>query len=357
MTFEEFFKKKRIDLDAFQLGNPGLLSEFKTHFEQMGEKSFDHTKKYWFNKLRGEYHLAAEVKTEKPKIENQLAEQTVTDSINEAAEAPAPKTGFTPRYKAAAVPSPPSTEAKAEELRADETPAPAAPKPGFTPRFKAGATKPVEAPAEEKSEETPAATPPKTGFTPRFKAGVTKPSETTPGENKSEVAPETEKPKVGFTPRFKAGVTKPVETASEVKAEETVTETPSAPEATEKPKGFTPRFKAGVTKPAEAVIEEKKEEPVIQTPSAAEPLVEKPKVGFTPRFKAGVTKAEETSSGEKKEEPLAETPVVKAQNTLSDDSSLEENKAEPIEAAKPKVGFTPRFKAGVTKQKPPTKPE
>ena len=38
MTFEEFFKKKRIDLDALQAAEPALFSEFKTHFEQMGEK-------------------------------------------------------------------------------------------------------------------------------------------------------------------------------------------------------------------------------------------------------------------------------------------------------------------------------
>jgi hypothetical protein len=62
MTFEEFFKKKRIDLAALQSGEPGLFSEFRKHFEQMGEKSFDHTKKYWFNKLRLQYHLAPELK-------------------------------------------------------------------------------------------------------------------------------------------------------------------------------------------------------------------------------------------------------------------------------------------------------
>ena len=65
MTFEEFFKKKRIDLPALEKAEPALLSEFKTHFEQMGEKSFDHTKKYWFNKLRLTYHLAPEPKSGK----------------------------------------------------------------------------------------------------------------------------------------------------------------------------------------------------------------------------------------------------------------------------------------------------
>jgi len=109
MTFEEFFKKKRIDLDALEKGDPALFSEFKTHYHQMGEKSFDHTKKYWFNKIRRQYQLAPEIKTEKPKIENQLAEQTVTEALIEesaAAKVTAPKLGFVPKFKAASIPKP-----------------------------------------------------------------------------------------------------------------------------------------------------------------------------------------------------------------------------------------------------------
>ena len=51
MTFEDFLRRKKSTWRLEQ-GEPALFSEFKTHFEQMGEKSFDHTKKYWFNKLR-----------------------------------------------------------------------------------------------------------------------------------------------------------------------------------------------------------------------------------------------------------------------------------------------------------------
>jgi len=213
MTFEEFFKKKRIDLAALQLGEPALFSEFKIHYEQMGEKSFDYTKKYWFNKVRRQYNLPPEVKTEKPKIENQLAEQTINESLSEMT-VPMPKVGFTPRFKAAAPPKP------------------------------AGETQ------EEKKEEAPIATPPKVGFTPRFKAGVTKPVEAPSKEKKTEEAPIEDKPKVGFTPRFKAGVTKPAETSVEEKKEGTLTE--------DKPKiGFIPRFKGGVTKPAPPTPPEK----------------------------------------------------------------------------------------------------
>src|SRR5471030_2126234 len=126
MTFEEFFTKKRIDLAAFEKGEPALFSEFKTHYHQMGEKSFDHTKKYWFNKIRRKYQLAPEIKTEKPKIENQLAEQTVTEAIIEGSAvpaAPAPKLGFVPKFKAANIPRPVSEEKPVANDTAAETPA------------------------------------------------------------------------------------------------------------------------------------------------------------------------------------------------------------------------------------------
>lgn len=184
MTFEDFFRKKKIDLAALGKAEPALLAEFRIHFEQMGEKSFDHTKKYWFNKLRLIYHLAPEVKEEKVAIENPLAEQTIADTLSETAAPPA-------------------------NVR-------------FKPRFKAGMTsKPAETPAPEaeKPVETPAATTPKPGFTPRFKADVTKPAEPTPElkkEPKTEPPAEEKpaesdrpKPAVGFKPRFNMKNIKP----------------------------------------------------------------------------------------------------------------------------------------------------
>src|ERR1700761_8070676 len=120
MTFEEFFKKKKISLDALQVAEPGLFSEFKIHFEAMGEKSFDHTKKYWFNKLRLQYPAPIEQKTEKVKIDNPLAEQTITESLEQTVTAPKP--GFTPRFKAAG--PKPTEENPVEEKATEETPTP-----------------------------------------------------------------------------------------------------------------------------------------------------------------------------------------------------------------------------------------
>lgn len=241
MTFEEFFKKKKISLPLLQDAEPGLFTEFERHFAQMGEKSFDHTKKYWFNKLRRSFPLPPEVKAEKLVIENPLAEQTIIEALTEPA-APAPSVGFKPRFKAANSPKP--TEEKAEEETANAEGKPAdkttSPTVGFKPRFKSSmVAKPVEK-AEEKPVEASAATEippaeeapkPTVGFKPRFKASmVTKPAaeQTTPVEDKAVEMPE-EKPEetspdtpadsspkpVGFKPRFNAAKMKPKEPGAE----------------------------------------------------------------------------------------------------------------------------------------------
>ena len=135
MTFEEFFKKKKIDLAALEKAEPALFSEFKTHYEQMGEKSFDHTKKFWFNKLRLLYLLPPDVKTEKPVIENQLAEQTVAESLTETPASPSPKLGFVPKFKAASMPKPAVAEEKKEDTEIPPSEEREVAKPAYKPRF------------------------------------------------------------------------------------------------------------------------------------------------------------------------------------------------------------------------------
>lgn len=246
MTFDEFFKKKRIDLVALEKAEPGLFNEFKNHFGQMGEKSFDHTKKYWFNKTRRQFPLAPEVKTEKPQIANPLAEQTITDSLTETpALAATPKVGFTPRFKAAAAPLP-----AVEDKKSEETPAAAtSPKIGFTPKFRASSPpKPV---TDDKKEELPSsveATLPAAenaaakpaGFVPRFKmkpkAGA---EESTPAENAA--APQSAESvpvKPAYKPRFV-----PPKPKAEIKEESPAADdTPAATENTEKKPAYKPRF-------------------------------------------------------------------------------------------------------------------
>ncbi len=304
MTFEEFFKKKKISLTAFEQGEPELFSEFKIHYDLMGEKSFDHTKKYWFNKLRLRFPAPFEPKVEKVVMENQLAEQTITESLIESS-APAPKVGFKPMFKAKPThgtgsdtknPSPAESATVTPEV--NEAAATKDQNPAFEQEKRAtqqladttARTTDREDSAERLeskpagSAETP--TPPTVGFKPRFKAGVTKPAETEPEKKEEAPAPENPAPalSVGFKPRFKAGVTKPA-APEEPKVEEAPKE-----ENTDQPKpaiGFKPRFKAGVTKPAESEPEKKEEEP---TPLSPDTPASASSIGFKPRFKAGVTK-------------------------------------------------------------------
>jgi hypothetical protein len=236
MTFEEFFKKKKISLVALEQGEPGLFSEFKVHFEKMGEKSFDHTKKYWFNKLRLRFPAPPEPKVEKMVMENPLAEQTVNETLSEKPDAPPASVGFKPRFKAgmtkpaeSAPDATPKPEAE-KPVESTETPAPT-PAVGFKPRFKAGVTKPAEPaqnaePEKPKEDTTQSTPPPALGFKPKFKAGITKPAEpaanneTTPEPEKAaEDAPASPPPALGFKPKFRAGITKPANQSSEQKEE------------------------------------------------------------------------------------------------------------------------------------------
>ena len=235
MEFEEFFRKKKINLQTFEQGEPGLFSEFKLHFGQMGEKSFDHTKKYWFNKLRLRFPAPIEIKVEKEIIENRLAEQTITESLVESTS-PSPSIGFKPKFRAGLTKPAENIEQPKEEIQepvitppatesATETPKPAI---GFKPKFKAGVTKPADPATQsiepekpsEVPEEKPEPTPPALGFKPKFRAGITKPSEPAPEqkvepkseENTTPISPEeNQEAKPAYKPRFNMNKIKPKE--------------------------------------------------------------------------------------------------------------------------------------------------
>jgi hypothetical protein len=245
MEFEEFFKKKRINLDALQKVEPALFSEFKTHYVLMGEKSFDHTKKYWFNKLRLQFPAPAEVKTEKVKIDNPLAEQTITESLLEETATP-PKLGFTPKFKAN-VPKPAVTDTPAETQPEEQPAVSPSPNFGFSPKFKAAS--PPKSATEQtgptKTEETPTTAPaPKLGFTPKFKAANSPKSSTEQAEPvKSEEMPAPPPAhKLGFTPKFKtANMPKPA-TEPEKSADAEEPKDILSPENTEAKPAYKPRF-------------------------------------------------------------------------------------------------------------------
>ncbi|SEL76400.1 hypothetical protein [Parapedobacter koreensis] len=196
MTFEEFFIKKRIDLVQLQCAKPDLYEEFRSHYTLMGEKSFDHTKKYWFNRLRKEYPLteAAAVVTEANVANVPTSEALATGSAATNSSKPS---GFKPRFKAAVTQSAEATEQASPKPVEHGDPKKNAPPTGFKPRFKAGAIPPqtntakiaasnLEKPQGEtttdQSPDSPTTAAKPTGFKPRFKPGVTGKTKDAPEE-------------------------------------------------------------------------------------------------------------------------------------------------------------------------------
>lgn len=173
---------------------PDLYEEFRRDYTQMGEKSFDHTKKYWFNRLRKEFLLEV---IEVPK--------EVPASVPTATGGKGIVSG--------------NTGAKPTGLSSTR---PA----GFKPRFKPGIT------ASAKSTEDPMTHGGDTQSNPQSAAEPTSPAKS-----------------IGFKPRFKAGVTpvKKSDIDEEPNPDAPKPTTESSMETRSKPLGFKPRFKAGKT--------------------------------------------------------------------------------------------------------------
>ncbi|MGB4397723.1 MAG: hypothetical protein WBJ10_00030 [Daejeonella sp.] len=210
MTFEEFITRKKIDLARFKTAEPGLFSEFQSHYSQMGEKSFDHSKKFLFNKLRRAYHLKEEPK---PAVVSQAPEINKIASQAEPLLSPTIEaTVYTPRFRAGGTAKP----AEGKEATSPEK----TPKPAYTPRFKAPAVKSPEnipdpdVPAQTSDLRPPTSDllpteKPKPAYVPRFKAPASKPAE----ETKEEIP--TDKPKPAYVPRFKAPIKPAPDTTNE----------------------------------------------------------------------------------------------------------------------------------------------
>lgn len=331
MTFEEFFKKKRIDLAALQAGEPSLFSEFKKHYELMGEKSFDHTKKYWFNKLRLLYHLAPELKPEKMHLENQLAEQTIVETLTEAI--PVPSVGFKPRFKAGMASKP------AESTSDQKKPSPES-SATLTPEVNEAAEKKEQSPAFQQEKETM-----------QNLADIT-PRTTEEAEAKAES--ETAK-KPGFKPRFnmKMAAAKPAATEQPQTLADLPTPLPTTEDANEKP-AYKPRFSMKtVAKPAETEEKNKEAAPPLENSETTPPPVEPaaPKPGFKPRFnmKMVAPKPAEAPVADENESFVQ----AKAHEPEKAEPEDKETAAPPAENAEEKPAYKPRFNMKNIKPKPP----
>ena len=182
LTIVEFFSKKKINLKAIEKEQPELYLEFARDYGQMGEKSFDHSKKFWFNKLRKQYLLADEPVT----LESKSPTINTAQNIENQTTAAKP-TGFKPKFRAASTSSSPVIPEESNEAivpSADHasnvstnTKESTAAVSGFKPRFKASQ---VPQKTEETSDnpsvephvstEEPGAANKPAGFKPRFKA-------------------------------------------------------------------------------------------------------------------------------------------------------------------------------------------
>lgn len=232
LTFEEFFFKKKIDIAQFKIAEPALFAEFGKHYPLMGEKSFDHTKKYWFNNLRRAYPLQQKPKPHAVQAEaiSQMAIQGIAvaaaQNLNEAIERPKFKEDNLPDLVEENVPEQDVSLAEIEKTIIEDKPEFDIPKPAFKPRFNAKNIKKPEVAVEPENknlepstepkpatENTQPATEPTTkpAFKPRFNMQNIKkePVKTVslnvkPETGTKESEPETENPEP------KAGEAKPV---------------------------------------------------------------------------------------------------------------------------------------------------
>lgn len=310
MTFEEFFTKKKIDIHQLAKAEPELYSEFKSHFTAMGEKSFDHTKKFWFNKLRRLYHLQEPAKAitqmeaqvasqaeplSSPTIEQKPVivgtNQPQTEKESAAGKPAAFKPRFNPRNIPAKTEVSPEKEEQPENTLQPEIPAPAVKKPGFRPRN----IKPVSGMPSEDAQTT------------ESRPGQTVLPDTPQGTNPGNDA---ETPKPAYKPKFN------------------IRNIPKkAPAANEEAEG-----KAGeeaLPKPAEPA----------ETP---EENNEQSRPVYKPKFnmktlpkKPAVTEEQTGGNGQKETVPEQSEPVEQAEQT----EKTEENKEQPKPAYKPKFNM------------------
>jgi hypothetical protein len=237
MTFEEFLSKKKIDLVQFEKAEPVLHSEFKSHFAAMGEKSFDHTKKFWFNKLRRLYHLSPPAKAV-TQVETAIASQAEPLSSPTIEQKPA----FTPRFKSATISK---VKPPAEEQETGKSFAKRVFKPRNIP------VKPAEPPKGSAELETTVN--PASSKAPGFRPNNIKPvaDEISEEDSRQEEKPESTSP--AKVPGFKPRNIKPAQEdaadanrADSRPGQPTVSETPITNPAKQEDaakEGYKPKFK------------------------------------------------------------------------------------------------------------------
>jgi hypothetical protein len=184
MTFEEFLIKKKIDPVQLKNTEQALFSEFNSHFNEMGEKSFDHSKKFWFNKLRRANPLKEEPKPETLKTASPIRKVDLPENTSQSredqisreeagGEITYPKPAFKPRFKANIITPPQQQLSDSVSSIPAEAVDPEKPKPAYKPRFKAAIPVTEELKVENNKEDNPEQIiQPKPAYKPRFKPAM-----------------------------------------------------------------------------------------------------------------------------------------------------------------------------------------
>lgn len=320
MTFEEFFAKKKIDIDQLAKADHGLYTEFKSHFVLMGEKSFDHSKKFWFNRLRRLYHLQQPAKEATTQVETQIASQAepLSSPTIEQAPASAPA-AFKPRFKATNVPAKPEAPGEVADKR-DEVPSEAIPAQAKRPPFKPKNVKPISGAPSEDAQTV----------------------ESRPGQTEVSDTPVTspaaaEKP--AYKPKFN------------------IRNIPKKPAGTEEQSGHTTEEKsfADLNDVPEKIPEQRRDE-VPEVPKIVEQEEVKAKPAYKPRFnlKTISNKAEKEEDKATREpqntpEP-GETTNVQEPPAGTNETSAEDTDVQPSDKPAKPI-YKPRFNAKNIKPK------
>lgn len=141
MSFEAFLKQKLVDSAAFRQQQPEMWESFSGLYEEIGEKSFDLQKKFYFNDLRGLYPLPLAAKEEpKPASTTQRPKLSLKGK-------PRLKPSLKTKSEGASADSPPKPRPKLKLKTREENPLEdASPKPRPKPKLKLKNKPPVDSP-------------------------------------------------------------------------------------------------------------------------------------------------------------------------------------------------------------------
>ncbi len=174
MNFEVFLHKKKIDSERFKAEKPDEWQKLCNLYRLMGEKSFDHQKKFLFNPLRIAFAYSAPIASSSPKEEQPLVkDREIAPKDDTQVTTPPPSMKKPPIKAKPLLP----LENEAENPPVLNTPPPSMKKPPIK-------AKPILAPENEAENPPVLNTPPPSMKKPPIKAKPLLPPENEAKKNK-----------------------------------------------------------------------------------------------------------------------------------------------------------------------------